>query len=190
MEDVVRGPADEESQADGYCHSGHLPGPYPQTPWWQWCHTGGHVLEDLEEHQADDGQRYSKGQKELIKCKPICVSDWVGQKQSTGHQAIWERHQSCVHPHGDDGEQGQTPHQANDQRSHTGCADVVEADGMDRSQVAVEGHCSEDVSTDNLAIGVKRSDDRTHCSSKVPGTIAQQLVDQEWHPKEKQEINN
>ncbi len=190
LKDVVRGPADEESQADGHCHPGHLPGAHPQTPRRQWCHAGGHVLEDLEEHQADDGQRYSKCQEELVKSKPVCVSDWVRQKESTGHQAIWQRHQACVHPHGDDGEQRQTPHQAYDQRCYTRGANVVEADGMDGSQVTVKSHCSEDVSTDNLAIGVECSDDRTHCGSKVPGTVAQQLVDEKWHPKKKQEINN
>ena len=190
LEDVVRSPADEERQADGHSHPGHLPGAHPQAPWRQRCHTAGHVLEHLEEHQADYTQGHGEGQKELVKCKPVCVGNWVRQEERTGHQSVRKTHQARVHPHRDDGEEGQTPHDHDDQHRHAGCADIVEADWMDRSQVAVEGHGSEDVSADNLAVGVERSNDCAHCGSEVPAAIAQQLVDEEWHPEEKQEIND
>jgi len=88
LEDVVRGPADEEGQADGHCHPGHLPGAHPQTARRQRRHAGGHVLEDLEEHQADDGQRYGERQEELVEREPVYVSDGVGQKEGAGHQAV------------------------------------------------------------------------------------------------------
>lgn len=55
LEDIERSPADEESQADGHCHPGHLPGAHSQTPWRQRRHTCGHVLENLEEYQTDNG---------------------------------------------------------------------------------------------------------------------------------------
>lgn len=185
LEDVVRSPADEESQADGHCHAGHLLVAHPQTSQGQRCHTGGHVLEDLEKHQADNGQWYSKGQEELVKCEPVCIRHWIGQKEGTGNQTIREGHEARVHPHRDDGEQRQNPHQSDHQHRHARRAHVVEADGMDGRQVTVKGHCSEDVSADDLAVGVERSDDRTHGSTKVPCSVAQQLMDEERHPEKK-----
>lgn len=190
LEGVVRSPADEEGQAYRHRHAGHLPRAHPQTPWRQWCHAGGHVLEDFKVHQADYGQRHGKGQKELIKCEPVCAGDRVGQEQSAGHQAVRQRHQTGVHQHGDDGEEGQTPHHHDDQRGHAGGADVVEADWMHRSQVAIEGHGGEDVGADNLAVGVECGDDCTHRTAEVPAAIAQQLVDEKWHPEEEQEVDD
>jgi len=61
---------------------------------------------------------------------------------------------------------------------------------MDRGHVAVEGHRSEDVRADDLAVGVERRDDGAHGGSEVPGAVAQQLVDEERHPEEEQEIDD
>lgn len=186
LEDVIRSPADEKRQADGHGHPGHFPGAHPQTPRGQRGHAVGHVLEDLEEHHTDDGQRDGKRKEKLVKREPVNVAGKIRQKESAGNQSICEGHQVHVHQHGDDGEHGQNPHQPNDQHRHTRRAHVVEANGMDRSQVPVEGHRSEDVSTDDLTVGVKCSDDRAHGSPKVPRAVAEQLMDEERHPKKKQ----
>lgn len=190
LEDVVRSPADEESQADGHSHPGHLPCAHSQTPRGQWGHAGGHVLEDLGEHHTDYGQGDGKGQEKLVKCVPVNVTDKIWQKESASNQTIWKGHQACIHPHRNNSEQGQNPHQSDDQHRHTWCTHVVEANRMDRGQVTVECHRSKYVSTDNLTVGVNCSDDRAHGSPKVPCTIAKQLMDEERHPKKKQKIDN
>lgn len=55
LENIIRGPADEKSQTDGHRHPGHLPGADLQAPRRQRRYASRHVLEDLEEDQADDG---------------------------------------------------------------------------------------------------------------------------------------
>ena len=190
LQDVVRGPAGEEGQADGHGHAGHLPGPQPEAAGGQGSHAGGHVLQDLEEHQADDGQWQRKSQEELIECEPVGGSGGVGQQQCAARQSTGQRHQAHVHPHRDDGDQGQRPHQPDDQRGRARRADVVEADGMHRGEVAVQGHGGQDVRADDLTVGVQHRDDGAHGGPEVPGAVAQELVDQEGHAQEEEQVHD
>lgn len=61
---------------------------------------------------------------------------------------------------------------------------MVEADGMDRGQVAVQSHDGEDVGAHYLAVGVQGGYDRARDVTKAPGTVAQELVDEEGHAQE------
>jgi len=190
LQDVVRRPAGEERQADGHGHAGHLAGPHPQAAGRQGGHAGGHVLDDLEEGQADDGQRQHEGQEELVEREPVGVGSGVGEQQGAARQATGQGHESHIHPHGYNGEQGQRPHQADDQGGGAWGADVVEADGVHRGQVAVQGHGGQDVGADHLTVGVQRRDDGAHGGAKVPGAVAQQLVDEEGHAQEEEQVHD
>lgn len=188
LQDVVGGPADEECQTDGHGHAGDLPRAHPEAPGRQRCDASGHVLEDLEEDHADDGQRDGERQEKLVEGEPVGVGG--RQEESAGHQAVRQPHEAGVHPHGCDGKHGEPPHQHDDQDGHAGRADVVEADGVDGGQVAVQGHGGQDVGADDLTVGVQRRDDHAHGGTKVPGAVAQQLVDEEGHPEEEEEVGD
>lgn len=85
LQDVVRSPADEEGQAYSHSHTGHLMCTYSQAALGQGGHRGRHVLEDLEEHHADDDQRQGEGQHKLVEGKPVGVSGWIWQQEGTAH---------------------------------------------------------------------------------------------------------
>lgn len=59
---------------------------------------------------------------------------------------------------------------------------------MDGGQVAVNRHSSEDIDASGLAVGTQGSDDGAHCLSKVPGSVPQQLVDEEGHAQEEKQV--
>lgn len=187
---AIGGPAEEESQADSHCHAGHFLGPHPQAAWGQRGHAGGHVLADLEEHHTDDAQGQGKGQDKLVEGEPVDVDSWVGEQEGTAHQAVLQGHEAGVHPHRDIGEQGQPPHEDDDGGGDARPADVVEADGVDGGEVAVQGHGGEDVGAHDLTVGVERRDDGAHGGAKAPRAVAQQLVDEKGHAEEEEEVNN
>lgn len=63
-------------------------------------------------------------------------------------------------------------------------------DEMDGGRVAIQSHYSEDVGTDNLAVGIQCCDDSAHGGTKAPGAIADKLVDERGHAKEEEEVYN
>lgn len=67
---------------------------------------------------------------------------------------------------------------------------MSEADGMDSGQVAIQGHHSQDVCADNLAVGIKRCDYSAHGATEAPGAIAHKLVDEKRHAEEKEEVRD
>ena len=190
LQDVVGGPAREERQAYGHRHAGHLSRPHPQAGLGQRGNRSWHVLENLEEDPADDHPRQSKGEEELVEGEPVCICGWVGQQESTADWAILEGHESCVHPHRSDGDQWKDPHQSDRRPGHEGGADMFEADGVDSGQVAIQGHHSQDVRADNLAVGVQRRDDGAHGATEAPGAVAHKLVDEKGHAEEEEEVRD
>ncbi|TNN44851.1 hypothetical protein EYF80_044940 [Liparis tanakae] len=190
LQDVVRGPAEEEGQADGHRHAGHLPRAHPLPAPGQRSDRGRHVLENLEEDPADDHPRQSEGQEELVEGEPVGVGGRVGQQEGAAHGAVLQTHESRVHPDRRDGDQGEHPHQGHRRPGHRGRPDVFEADGVDGGQVAVQGHHGQDVSADDLAVGVQRRDDGAHGGAEAPGAVAHQLVDEEGHAEEEEEIGD
>lgn len=190
LQDIVGRPAQEEGQADGHSHAGHFAGADTQAALGQRRHGGRHAPKDLEEHHADDNQWQGEGQDELVQRVPVGVSGRVGQKQGAAHRAVPEGHEARVHPDGSDGQQGQDPHQHHHRHCHPRRADVVEANGMHRCQVAVQRHDREDVSADGLAVGVQRRDDRAHGGTETPGAVAQQLMNEERHAQEEEQVHH
>lgn len=57
---------------------------------------------------------------------------------------------------------------------------------VDSGQVAVDGYSSENVGAGELAVSIQGSDDCAHHLPKVPGSISQQLVDEEGHAQEEE----
>lgn len=112
LEDVEGSPTNKKGRADGNCHTGDFLGTYPEAPLGQWDHSGGHVLEDLKIDHADHNQWHSKCQHELIEGEPVDISLWVGKQESTADGPIFQRHKTCIHPYGNDGQEGEEPHQA------------------------------------------------------------------------------
>lgn len=188
LQNVVRGPADEERQAYSDRHTGHLSGPHPQVALGQGCNCGGHVLEDLEEDATDDDPRQSKGQEELVEGEPVCVCGRVGQQEGAADRAILQSHESSVHPDRSDGDQREHPDQSHRRPGHKGGSDMFEADWMDGGQVAIQSHHSQDVCAHNLAVGVERGDDGAHGAAEAPGAVAHELVDEERHAEEEEEV--
>lgn len=168
LQDVEGSPANKKGGTDGDCHSGDLLGTHPETPLGQRHHGGGHVLEDLEIDHADDDQGHSKGQHELVEGEPVDVGLWVGEQESTAHGPVLQGHEACVHPHGNDGQEGQEPHQADDESSDTRRPDVGGLEGVHGGQVTVQCHHCEDVGAGDLAVCVQGGDDGAQGSSKVP----------------------
>lgn len=63
-------------------------------------------------------------------------------------------------------------------------------EGVDSVQVVVDGHSGEDVGAGELAVGIQGSDDCAHCLPKAPGSTSQQLVDEEGHAQEEEQVHH